>query len=492
MAFIPYLSKIGSQECDPAYTNIKYRDETNSNDNVMLSVARILLSDERLKTSKCSGKVQVNMDRAHIYQEDSEYKKELFIHEGSPFNEFHYGIRMQFIDHVKADEILKEFTKYEEDYTGLGWKKLDVVSQYIDKNGHVLVYQNAENQGVIVISTAKMMIQVLHLAASCLPTMMPWFFETNPLTENETAMLRSLYDQDDKAMRKFFEDAYDAGDFYGKMLAGELKGFCSKNFDNEISRQESVIRDYESNLKDLYTRIRNKTKELENAQVQLTAILDRSCNTADVEAEIVNFLKRNKVLTFLTKSDDGIYVGYHGYLNDSDEGKFRTSIENKKEGSASYIYGNSPYPFDETKAFFVALWKTHRFNLRTYCEWKIRNDGNVQVVQHCNMNDRRDLTENRIPQPHIDGYGCYSGYAGTFNNLAMKHDFIGVLNTIIASSSSVNWNDGTVMRSFMSTLFGDNFRTSKKCIEDVDGNLYTVDEVFKILHEEMKAVKPAA
>ncbi len=45
---------------------------------------------------------------------------------------------------------MKKSEEYNDDYKKLGWKKLDDVSQYIDKAGDVTVYQNEKKKGTII------------------------------------------------------------------------------------------------------------------------------------------------------------------------------------------------------------------------------------------------------------------------------------------------------------------------------------------------------
>ncbi len=492
MAFTAYSSKIGSRDCNEAYPLILNCDNSDLNDNVMLSVLRVLINDDRIKHSISRGHcIQSIIDCQQFYMGDDEkFTKDMFVHEDNAFNQMKYGIMFQSIDDKKADAIVSEFKKYNSDYEAVGWKSMSVAAQYIDKNGNVYVYQNEEKQGIVVVCAKKNLIQAMHMAASCLPNLMPWFFADQPLTDDEKAMLRTLYDQDNAAFGKYMEKAYETGDFYGKKLRGALKGFCKRDYNNEIDRQERYIREIQDTIDRKYNDIREQNKNLEEAQLKLTTIMDRACCTEDDEAAIVNFLKRCKTLVYLYSNSDRISIGYVGMLNDCDEGEFRTCVE-KKANSRSYIFNRSPYDTELTKDFFVSIWKTHRFAIRTYCEWRLYSSCKVEAIRGSDMQGRSDLMKDRIRQPHIDRHACYSGYREMFNALSVKHDYIGVLTTIIGSSASLNWKDGTVVSDLMYDLFDESYIKTRKCIEDNAGNLYTVAEVFDILKKEKDAAAPA-
>lgn len=151
---------------------------------------------------------------------------------------------------------------------------------------------------------------------------------------------------------------------------------------------------------------------------------------------------------------------------------------------SSYIYEESPYDMDLTKKLFLAIWKEHRFNLRVYCEWIVYDDCRVEAVRSSNMNHQEDLMKDRFPQPHIDRFTCYGGYRGMLQDLALRRDYIGVLSTLVTSSSYINWTDSTVVSWMMEKLFGD--YSNRKCLEDKDGNLYTIKQVVEILENESR------
>ena len=69
-------------------------------------------------------------------------------------------------------------------------------------------------------------------------------------------------------------------------------------------------------------------------------------------------------------------------------------------------------------------------------------------------------------------------------DLALRRDYIGVLSTLATSSSYINWTDSTVVEWMMEKLFGD--YSNRKCLEDKDGNLYTIKQVVEILENESR------
>lgn len=486
MEYNPLVLKLGTDDCAEVYANILHSDETNLHDNVMLAVMRMFMNEKRLTAMKESkGRIQLQTKYSTFYMEgDGAFNKEVFVHDGSPFNQFRYGVMVNIVTNANSKELLAESEKYNKDYEEDGWKKLEDVSLYIDKDGEVLVYQNEAKKGTLIFTGGKKALQAIHMAASCFPRLTPWCFKDAPITEDEKTIVRYLYDGKEAEFCDAMQKLFDEGDYYGKKIAASLKGFCSANFNGEIRRQTQDIEQREKAIREQFDNINRLQRQLEDARIKLAALHNKTYCTDEDEAEIVNFLKVNKALKFLKKDGDRMYVGFNGFLSDYDEGQFKHSVENQKN-SKNYIYGKSPYPFEETKAFFMAIWKEHRFNIRTYCEWYVSSDDRVYPVTRSNMERHPEMMDDRIRQPHIDRHACFSGYEYAFENLAKDHDFIGTLSTIISSSSSLNWGDSTVVGELMDDLFFN--CADKKVLEDNNGNLYTVAEVFEILKNEREA-----
>ena len=217
--------------------------------------------------------------------------------------------------------------------------------------------------------------------------------------------------------------------------------------------------------------------------MKLLILRNRACTSGEDEKELIEFLKSNKNFTVLAKDRSTLSIGVNCYLNDYNEDIFKEYVE-KQDRTSSYIYESSPYGLDLTKKLFLAIWKERRFNMRVYCEWVLHDDCTVEARRDSDMHGCRELMEDRIPQPHIDRYRCFNGYQKMLNGLAQTRDYIGILSTIQTSSSYINWTDSTVVSTMMGWLFGP--KKNVKCLEDKDGNRFSVTEVAEMLKNEQE------
>lgn len=490
MAFSGIKTRLGSSECEEYFRSIAYRNDFNDEDNTAVAVLRAVMTEERLATFNAKpgseGKMQFQTvnKQIRLVGEATEIDSGYYAGAHGPFSQAVIGLWLMFIPNKNASDYIKQVKKFDEDYKKLGWSRLEDVSAYLDRNGEILAYQNEKKQATILFAPTTKRIQTMQMAASCVSRIFPWAFKDHPLTENEIPLLKLLSEQKYTEFKATMEKIYDGFNFYGKKVQTLLKGFCGRNYSRAISSQEDRVRRAERNVDDYYESIKSAQNALEDEQTKLLSLRNRACNSSEDEKELIDFLSSNKSIVVLNKSDTYLRLGVNCYLNDYNEDIFKQYVE-KQDKMSSYIYNMSPYSLELTKKLFLAIWKERRFNLRVYCEWVLRDDCTVEAILGSNMEGFGELMEDRIPQPHIDDFRCFRGYQGILNDLARSRDYIGVMSTILSSSSSINWTDSTVVSKLMDRLF----RTNKnvKCLEDKDGNHYTAAEVVKILEKERDA-----
>ena len=486
MDFNPIQTKLGVPSYNEYFPSIVYQNAF-PEDNTLVSVARAEMNEERLATFTAKpgkeGKMQIQVLNKEFYLTGDTKKIDANYYGGDhgPFKQSILGLWMFFISNANASEHIKEIKNFDDAYKKLGWTRLEDVSLYLEPAEDVLCYQNEKNQATIVFAPTTKKIRVMQMAASCLPRILPWAFKDHPLTEDEASVLKMLSEQDYKGFEAAIDKIHEAYNFYGKKVQQLLKGFCSQNFQRLIADREREVEQAEREVNDRYRRVHEAENILDDKRMRLLTLRNSACNSDESEKELLEFFSTNKSLTLLKKSGRTLYLGVNCYLNDCNEDIFKQYVE-KQDKMSSYIYEQSPFGMEYTKALFLSIWKEHRFNLRVYCEWILNDNGGVDAVRDSSMEGNDDMMKDRIPQPHIDRYQCFGGYQGILNDLARSRDYIGILSTILTSSSYINWTDSTVVDKLMQWMF--KTKADVKCLEDKDGNRYTVSEVIDILKKE--------
>lgn len=376
----------------------------------------------------------------------------------------------------------KSDQKFEKEMNEIGFKRLPDVSLYLDADKEIDVYQNVDNFSTIIFlpNNKEMMVKASQLAATCFSRIAPWAFKDEPITTEEKRALRLLYDKKYPKFKEEMNKIYDSMDIDNYYITSKLSGFCTRSMDAKINALESRVKNVQEEIDVYYKTIFGLKNELRDKMNELTAARNSLCSPDSKNNDMIEFLKASSTLKVLGVDNTEVYIGYVGYLNDCDMRAFESCTANK---NGNYIYEQIPYDSLLVKKFLDAVWKDHRFNVRVYCEWRVTANGKVDAIQQSNMHGRRDLCSNRIPQPHIDRFACFTGYREMMDSFGGEGDFVGIFTTIAASSASLNWNDSTVVITLMNGLFKKHSNT--KCMEDRDGNFFTPKEVMEILEKEM-------
>jgi hypothetical protein len=474
---------LGMTNLNEFYPNIYISASTHDTDNVLLSVVRAILNENRMDWILDAGITQMFLETTRINTRGATNNFVNAIESNfsdNIFNSQFLGLSVFFISDNLIDDTLGKISNANKALEG--WKPLLDVAWYILQGTQIVVYQNEIYKSTVVIAPASKRFRVMHLLASCISRVLPWAFTNCPLTDDEKVYLKALSMGDYETFKLAMQKIYDAGNFYQKKLNNLVKGFASGSHEKYIEICERNIAQKQEQIDSLMETYRQLLADIELENMKAINARNKMISIGDVDSELLEFLQSNKAVTVLRGDKHALSLAITCFLNDCDEDMFKHYVVSPTSENYVYQYGMEDYDFDLLKCFFMSIWGEHRFNVRVYCEWILENTGYVSVATYTNMGGDTTLTENRIGQPHIDRYGCFSGYKMMFENLAQEGDFVGIVSTMIASSASINWTDSTVVKYFMEELF----QTSKKCIEDNDGNLYTVAEVMDILKTEIE------
>lgn len=479
-----FSTKIGGSDLNGYYKNILH---TEMEDNILLSVFRYVFNDERLKTFDGpvgEGKVQV-----FDYIDSQEFNAENFLQNGeisenSIFYTIKHGLLVYAFKDVKCLKSATEFIvgQAADQMTKLGWYVIEDLSKYVDLSGKSVVLHNELSKSNVIITLADQILMVEHLAASAVSRLFPWAFESNPLTDEELSTLKMIYEGNFVGFADKLDSMYDhiRSLMYEKEIRDQIHGFTNGFYNSRIDVYTERIKEDEERIRNYYDEIRRRRRNINDTMVLRADLQNKILSGAENGEEFSEYLIRNKTLKFIKKDGDKIYLAAFSFLSEYDEDMFDCYVKNQRTKD-NYVYEESPYDFDLTKKLYRAIWEERRWKVRTYSVWSITNGCHVHTEgDYIPRGLDIDIDVDRLPQPHIVHYNCTGSYEDVFEELEAKGDFIGSMNTIVQSSSCINWSDSVVCRQFFEDFFND----GKKFLEDKDGNLYTVSEVVNILKGE--------
>ena len=330
---------------------------------------------------------------------------------------------------------------------------------------NTLFYSDNRNT---VIFTDKLELKQFHVLQMMIPKYLPSLFAGNPLTEIETALLKSAGNTSATEYEMLIEEFAKDLDIRAEIIRIKLEGFETaferlriSEIRNEISRHQN---DYDNYL----TLLREISQKIQNCQYTLAG-LECAINEHSGDSELMEYFMCNKNLSIIRVTGTVIEFVAHGYADVYDVDAFEQYVGNH----SGYMYnGLSPAV---TKSQMEKLYRTifgdGKYKLRMCAAYTADMRTGLRGFQHYSFPIESNTY---LPNPHIQQYGCIGTYAARFQEYMVKKDYVGAIDQAVVSARNLNFYDSMVISFFASDLSG----TTRKCIEKLDGTLLTPYEAI--------------
>lgn len=369
----------------------------------------------------------------------------------------------------KLDDADKGFLK-----TFNGFEDLPDVRDYISKVARTRFYINPSTKTSFVV-VEKMNNRLWHYIQAFIPRLVRWFFESNPVTEEEKALFTSLTRKvsvEYEALIEKFAEKYDLRAYAIKSIIGDLEKRSRERQISDVSRAIERAREELARLLDAYT---DKVAQLDDYCIRHMGLVE-ALNKITEDSELIDYFTANKNLDIL--SSDGTRFDFivRTYLELWDPEIFERSVQNKD--SMMYTGYEVGYkvlqPAENREKFFKALFSDEpKFRLKMcgYYSLDIRGAATSRsgyaYPQNC---------KDYIPNPHLHRFNCLGTFERHIIQAITNGNTIGAVEQCIASCKSINLAEATYTH-MLETVF----RSSAKCIELLDGTCMTSEEAMKWL-----------
>lgn len=315
------------------------------------------------------------------------------------------------------------------------------------------VYVNKEKKYAIVFQYV-IKAEDMHYYAGLIKRLLPWFFDDQPLTKEETKYLESfgktyveyLYALSDIYMNDKF--------FYMLYLNNQLKDFnnvmlenAKASIRNELSHITSQIQDCMLSLENLYQRkneLHYKSIALNNDDTVNEDIMQYFQNDNTLKLNTVD--PRNGVLFFdvftvLSQWDDDVL---ETMINDE------WSLINKE---CPDLRAGSTYP--KAELYSDERYRRAFFRMLLNNEIKIRMSANYSLdIRNCHVHGEQSTIPGRyIGNPHLKFYDCLGQYEYKIRSKLDDHKIIEAIQLCQMSASSVNFAEAPTMEHFLIDIF---------------------------------------
>ena len=333
--------------------------------------------------------------------------------------------------------------------------------------------------GCTIIFTDRLELKRFHALQMMIPKYLPRLFAGNPLTEAETALLKSLGDKSAVGYETLLAGFAKELDIRAEIIRGKLAGFetvfermRADELRNEISSYKTDYNHYLSLMRD----VSNKMRECEYT----LAGIEGAVNDQPGDSELVEYFMCNKNLSVIQVRNTAIDFIAHGYADIFDEEAFGRYVGNHK----GHLYAQLPATITkpQMERLYRAVFSEGVYKLRVCAAYRADMKSGLTAHQRYVFPGE---SMGHLPNPHIQHFGCIGAYAGRFMEYMHKRDYVGAIDQAVVSARNINFHDSSVMAVFARELS----RTTMKCLEKPDGTLLTPLEAIEELNPDTNTEK---
>jgi hypothetical protein len=310
--------------------------------------------------------------------------------------------------------------------TGSGKRHMSSFTRHDDLNVFYArklnaLFYHSEIYRKTVIFTDKLELKQFHALQTMLPKYLPSLFVDSPLTESETALLKSCCNKSAVEYEQLIEEFAFNLDIRAEIIRTKLAGFETaferqrlEELRGEIVLFESDYENYLMNMRNLQTKIQERKYTLAGLEC---AIKEKSG-----DSELVEYFMCNKSLSIIKVSGTGIEFVVHGYADVYDIDAFEQFVKNHD----GYMYSgiSTRITTSQMEKLYRAIFSECRYKLRLCAAYNADMKTGLKAKQHYSFPPASDTY---LHNPHIQQFGCIGTYAGRFQEYMRKKDYVGAI-----------------------------------------------------------------
>ena len=355
----------------------------------------------------------------------------------------------------------------------INYARRDDLKVFYARKTNCLFYTDVNNRHTVIF-TDRLELKHFHTLQMMIPKYIPLLFRDNPLTEKETALLKSTGNKSAAEYETLIEEFVKDLDIRSEIIRTKLAGFeiayervKLDRIKLEISGYERDYEHYVSMLSDLNNNIQERKYTLAGLECAITKHPE--------DSELMEYFMCNKNLSVMSVNGTAIEFVAHGHVDIYDEEAFERYVNNRN----GYMYNNVAVNKIKMEMLYRAIFGERWYKLRICAAYKADMNTGMKALSHYAFPPE---SRTYLPNPHIQNHGCIGNYAGRFQEYMKNRDYVGGIDQAVVSARNLNFYDSAVMSSFAGTLS----RSNIKCVEKPDGTLLTPAEAIKELEGGME------
>jgi len=358
-----------------------------------------------------------------------------------------------------------------------GWTRVDKITVFFRKQFQCVCFIRPVSKVVAIYIAGSLSMRHMHYLQCAIPAMLPWYFSPEDgLSDTEIALIESIRNGELQTYLDILQKIAESMHFRDNYIRKTLDGFENAFERQQLESTRANIKSYDDDLLNLNSQIARVIKRKQDAEIQLLGLETKIAQSSE-SSEMMNYFLCNKnlVLVSAQPADMTLVFVVKSYLTYFDEDIAKMMIDNPHSCvNADNISNNSAIAPEQMRKLMSAIFIDQSLRIKVCAAYKICLKGGVTGLLNYSFGYEG---QNCLPNPHIDTYACLGQYIGIINNLLAKCEYIGALEQCIASCSSLNFGDWTVMSKFMQEMYHNN----DTFIELPDGTMVSPEDAVKFL-----------
>lgn len=460
----------------------KIHGDSISNDNVFLSVARMLYEPKMGPDDKMSIKfAQVRPGSGWPESQENRGIVEHFM----PFTGADSIAIISLYGSEESNKPIFEAVTHLPEFSP-GWEENKKLGLFLEGSKfRARVFTSAATKSVLVIGERidTMRAHVLGAAASFL---CPWYRnkEVDQPFCTEHLFPSLLESQTPDAFlalcKEIQEERYDIRGVRIERLIGGANGFENRAIRANLDRETSNINRYENKIGELLASVADYREKINASKA--TRIGYERFLSENRPGEMAGYFKSCQGLELLDAGEKHIDFVYAGYMDSFSEDTEYT-IDNARYNFIASRVGDK-FDLDDIVALLRAVLIDRTILMRTCARIRLKFPHGVDT----DYSYRADLSkyDTYMPNPHLDQFGCFGGHRDEIATLAGEGMYIDALEQCMEAVRSFDLSDSSVGACFISHLCSgdyDGYHRNNRCFELPDGSVVDTAGAIKYLKE---------
>ena len=387
----------------------------------------------------------------------------VFLKDSANVNTFYF---IDFRDHFE-DSLDVFINKYIQDM-----EPVDEITEFFKGFIKCRIFITRETKTCVCIISENSLTK-FHLLQVALPKMLPWFFETNPLTQGELEMLSALGGDDFADYLKKLNALFDYNFAKIKMLHKSSDEIFTRVRDTKIKNYEDSIRSFFNTVSDLKCQLSDVYKQINETNIVLSALKKSVPDNENIARDFISFVSNNKDIVEYDYNNGIISLNINGYIDVFDVDMYETISSNNYSWLWNHVlWGNRS---DFKKLADSIFSDRPKYKIRTSSIFRLDIDENTVRVKY--QNSDQNMTRN----PHLGYHHCLGQYEEKIIEALGTNDLIGAISICISSLHSINVTESITFGELIEDL---KENQEARFLEGEDGNFYTPREAFEKLVKE--------